>query len=81
MADGIGCNCMAHSSSECGCPDVDWTPQELVDARAEIKKLKEQLAEKEMCPNCGFNYSELADVADMEDFAEAVESKIHRDKS
>lgn len=76
MTDGKDCTCHAEGSCECGC-GADWTPQELIDARAEIKKLKEQLAEKEMCPNCGFNYSDLADVADMADFAGEVESDIH----
>lgn len=39
MADGKGCKCAARSESECGC-DADWTPQELVDARAEISRLR-----------------------------------------
>jgi hypothetical protein len=43
MADGMGCRCAAHDQSECGCPDVDWTPQEVYDLRAEVKKLKAKL--------------------------------------
>jgi hypothetical protein len=39
MADGKGCKCAAYDESECGC-DADWTPQELVDARAEIERLR-----------------------------------------
>ena len=34
MADGKGCKCAAYSSSDCGCPDVDWTPQEVYDLQA-----------------------------------------------
>jgi hypothetical protein len=40
VADGMGCKCAAKSASECGCPDVDWTPQELIDAREELKKFR-----------------------------------------
>lgn len=39
MADGKGCKCAAYDQSECGC-DADWTPQEVYDLRAELKKLK-----------------------------------------
>lgn len=39
MSDGIGCICAARSEGECCC-DVDWTPQELIDARAEIERLR-----------------------------------------
>jgi len=39
MADGKECKCAAHSESECGC-NADWTPQELIDARAEIERLR-----------------------------------------
>jgi hypothetical protein len=42
MADGKGCKCAAHSASECGC-DVDWTPQEVYDLRAENERLKEAI--------------------------------------
>lgn len=45
MADGIGCQCGAYGECECGCPDVDWTPQELIDARGQIKYLKNLLEE------------------------------------
>ena len=39
MSDGEGCRCADRSESECGC-DADWTPQELVDARDEIARLR-----------------------------------------
>lgn len=39
MADGKGCKCAAYDQSECAC-DADWTPQELIDARAEIERLR-----------------------------------------
>jgi len=39
MTDGKGCKCAAYDESECGC-DADWTPQELIDARAEIARLR-----------------------------------------
>jgi hypothetical protein len=42
MSDGKGCRCAAHSESECGC-DADWTPQELIDARAEIARLRDAI--------------------------------------
>ena len=41
MSDGIGCECAAHHEGECCC-DVDWTPQETIDLRAEIAELKRQ---------------------------------------
>jgi hypothetical protein len=46
MADGKGCKCAAYDESECAC-DADWTPQELVDARAEIARLRLTDAERE----------------------------------
>lgn len=39
MSDGAGCKCAAYSESECAC-DADWTPIELVKARAELKLLR-----------------------------------------
>ena len=45
MADGIGCRCAAHGACECCCEGVDWTPQELIDARAELTRLRAELAE------------------------------------
>lgn len=39
MADGKGCNCGAYDQSECAC-DVDWTPQEVYDLRAEVENLR-----------------------------------------
>jgi len=44
MSNGEGCTCNAWNESECAC-DADWTPQELIDARAEIKRLREELAQ------------------------------------
>lgn len=45
MADGKNCKCAAHDKSECAC-DADWTPQELIDARAEIARLRLTDAER-----------------------------------
>jgi endonuclease I len=42
MSDGKGCKCAAYDESECAC-DADWTPQELIDARAEIERLREEI--------------------------------------
>lgn len=44
MADGIGCKCAAHSESQCGC-GVDWTPKELIEARAELTRLRKELSD------------------------------------
>ena len=52
------------------------TEKELKNAKARITELEEQRAE-EVCPNCGFNHSDMADVADMDTFAKEVESDIH----
>jgi len=56
MADGEGCKCAAHSESECGC-NADWTPQELIDARAEIERLRLTDEEREAlwCAVCDYN--------------------------
>ena len=45
MADGKGCKCGAYGSCECGCPDIDWTPQEIYDLRAKLKKVETKLLE------------------------------------
>lgn len=42
MADGQGCTCYAYGPSECACA-ADWTPQEIYDLRAEVKRLKTAL--------------------------------------
>lgn len=39
MADGKDCICGAYGECECACA-ADWTPQELIDARAEIARLR-----------------------------------------
>lgn len=39
MSDGKGCKCGAYGSCECGCPDVDWTPQEVYDLRKRLSHL------------------------------------------
>lgn len=66
MADGKGCRCAAHSESECGC-GVDWTPQELIDARAEITRLRAELADtsqsfknfhRRLCERFGYHHDE-----------------------
>jgi len=36
--DGQDCTCAARSAYECAC-GADWTPQELIDARARIDTL------------------------------------------
>jgi len=45
MSDGKGCECHAHYAGECGCDGVDWTPQELVDMKAELAALKKDARE------------------------------------
>lgn len=45
MSDGYGCTCNARDSSECAC-DADWTPQELIDLRAENAELRAEVAKK-----------------------------------
>jgi len=44
MSDGKGCQCGAYGSYECGCPDVDWTPQEVYDLKAKIIFLEKKLS-------------------------------------
>jgi hypothetical protein len=39
---GKGCMCHAHSESECGC-DVDWTPREVYELRAQRDRLAEAI--------------------------------------
>ena len=43
MADGIGCKCFARSEDECGCDNVDWTPQEWIDLKEEAIRLKKEV--------------------------------------
>lgn len=42
MADGVGCTCAARSQHECAC-NADWTPQEVLDLRGEVERLKAAL--------------------------------------
>lgn len=42
MSDGKDCVCAAWNASECGC-DADWTPKELIEARATIATITKQL--------------------------------------
>lgn len=42
MSDGKGCLCAARSSADCACPDVDWTPRELVEVRKELAELRQE---------------------------------------
>lgn len=42
MADGMECRCGAWSQGECCCQGVDWTPQEMLDLRAELSSAKEE---------------------------------------
>lgn len=47
MSDGVGCNCYARCSSECACENVDWTPKEVFELKAERTLLRGQL--KDAC--------------------------------
>lgn len=58
MADGKGCKCAAYDESECAC-DADWTPQELIDARAEIARLRLTDAEREAVERASVAYDLL----------------------
>ena len=40
---GAGCRCAAWNSSECGCPNVDWTPTEIYKLRLSQRELRRQL--------------------------------------
>lgn len=44
MSNGKGCKCGAYGSYECGCSDVDWTPQEIYDLKAKIIRLEKKLS-------------------------------------
>lgn len=85
MADGKGCKCAAYNESECAC-DADWTPQELIDARAEIERLREairRLAEQDATLSvCDGNVTVTMDATLTDVEREAVEwarcmAKIH----
>ena len=45
MAYGKGCKCGAYGACECGCPDVDWTPQEIYDLRSKLKEAENTISE------------------------------------
>jgi len=45
---GKGCQCYAHSESECACSDVDWTDPEVYKLRKENKELRAQIEELEI---------------------------------
>jgi hypothetical protein len=56
---GKGCQCYAHSESECAC-NVDWTDPEVYELRDELKKVKAQRDEaieliKELMPFAEFD--------------------------
>lgn len=38
---GKKCRCEARSSYECGCDDVDWTPKEVYELRADLEFCRE----------------------------------------
>jgi hypothetical protein len=42
MSNGTGCKCFARGEFECCCDGVDWTPQEVLDLRAENTKLRRE---------------------------------------
>lgn len=58
MADGKGCICAAYDESECAC-DADWTPQELIDARAEIARLRLTDAERSVIRDAADRYASI----------------------
>lgn len=62
MADGMGCKCAAHFASECGCPDVDWTPQELIDARERIKLLEHIILGLKQCATVRLSHEEWREI-------------------
>lgn len=57
MSDGIGCQCYARCSSECGCENVDWTPREVIELRNQLSHLQKLCEEHRV---------EIADRADTE---------------
>ena len=73
MADGKGCKCAAYDQSECGC-DADWTPQELIDARAEIERLRLTDAEREAIH---FMFRHAAQAADHDPFPDSADYIPH----
>ena len=48
MSDGQGCKCAAYAENECAC-DADWTPKELIEARAKIKELEAAFHDRVLC--------------------------------
>lgn len=46
MSDGIGCQCYARCSSECGCENVDWTPREVIELRNQLSHLQKLCEEQ-----------------------------------
>lgn len=40
---GADCQCAAWNSSECACPDVDWTPKEIYKLRLSQRELRRKL--------------------------------------
>lgn len=67
---GKGCKCAAHSQEECGCPDVDWTPREVYELRAENQRLR-KFAEFVLDSYCWEDGAE-PDGADLQDKAEEL---------
>jgi hypothetical protein len=82
MADGKGCKCAAYDASECAC-DADWTPQELIDARAEIERLRQairRLAEQDATLSvCDGNVTVTMDGTLTDEERKAVERAISRE--
>lgn len=78
MADGRGCKCAAHSEAECGC-DADWTPQELIEARVEIARLRLKPAEREFFQNLRGAYEELANQTGYVNAASQKEARDYAD--
>ena len=71
MADGIGCKCMARYEGECACDDVDWTPQETIDLRAERDLFKKDYLEQVRLHNMTLDELKKAD-DELNEFAECI---------
>lgn len=39
MSNGKDCKCAASSAADCGCPNADWTPQEVHDLRYQLQQV------------------------------------------
>jgi hypothetical protein len=76
MADGKGCRCAASCEWECGCSDVDWTPQEVYDLRAELAT---RTAERDEARRIACEYEARYEEEHCFPTSLAVEKNIQRD--